>query len=62
MAQALADAAPDRLIWGSDYPHASFTQHNTVKLFNLIPEMLPDESIRNKVLVDNPARLYGFDE
>jgi len=61
MAQELAEAAPERLIWGSDYPHASFTQHNTVKIFNLIPQLLPDEATRKKVLVDNPARLYGFD-
>ena len=60
-ARALAEAAPDRLIWGSDYPHLSFGHVSSVGLFNLLGEWLPDEAIRRRVLVDNPARLYGFE-
>ena len=60
MARALIEAAPDRLIWGSDYPHLSFAdQVGSVQLFNLLADWA-DEQTRRKILVDNPAALYGF--
>ena len=58
---ALAEVAPDRLIWGSDYPHLSFDHVSSVGLFNLLGQWLPDEVTRRRVLVENPARLYGFE-
>ena len=61
MERALLEAAPDRIIWGSDYPHASFTQHNTVKLFNLLAQVAPERDLLEKVLVHNPAVLYKFE-
>lgn len=60
MAQALMKAAPDRLIWGSDYPHLSFGENSSVELFNLLSRWTNDESIRKMILTDNPARLFGF--
>jgi 2-pyrone-4,6-dicarboxylate lactonase len=61
MARALIEAAPDRLIWGSDYPHLSFADRvGSVQLFNLIADWAPDEATRRKILVDNPAALFGF--
>lgn len=61
MARALIEAAPDRLIWGSDYPHLSFAdQVGSVQLFNLLADWAPDEATRKKILVENPAALYGF--
>jgi 2-pyrone-4,6-dicarboxylate lactonase len=61
MARALIDAAPDRLIWGSDYPHLSFADKvGSVQLFNLLADWAPDEGTRRKILVDNPAALFGF--
>jgi 2-pyrone-4,6-dicarboxylate lactonase len=61
MARALIAAAPDRIIWGSDYPHLSFADKvGSVQLFNLLGEWAPDEAVRRKILVDNPARLFGF--
>ena len=61
MARALIAAAPDRLIWGSDYPHLSFAdQVGSVQLFNLLADWAPDEATRRKILVDNPAALFGF--
>jgi len=60
MARALIEAAPDRLIWGSDYPHLSFAdQVGSVQLFNLLADWA-DEATRSKILVDNPAALFGF--
>jgi len=62
MARALIEAAPDRLIWGSDYPHLSFADRvGTVELFNLLGRCAPDEATRRQILVDNPQRLFGFD-
>lgn len=61
-AQALADAIPDRLLWGSDWPHVMLTRPmpNDGALLDLLGDWLPDPDLRRRVLVDNPARLYGF--
>jgi 2-pyrone-4,6-dicarboxylate lactonase len=60
-AHALLEAAPDRCVWGTDWPHpnASFIP-NDGDLVDLLPAWIPDEALRRKVLVDNPAELYGF--
>jgi predicted TIM-barrel fold metal-dependent hydrolase len=61
MARALMEAAPDRLIWGSDYPHLSFADKvSSEGLFALLEDWAPDEALRRRILVDNPARLFGF--
>jgi len=60
MARALVEAAPDRLIWGSDYPHLSFADKvGSVELFNLLGDWA-NEGDRRRILADNPARLFGF--
>lgn len=60
-AQALIEDAPDRMVWGSDWPHVSLTRMpNTGALRNLLPLWAPDAETRRRILVDNPARLYGF--
>jgi len=60
MARALIAAAPDRLIWGSDYPHLSFADKvGSVQLFNLLADWA-DAATRQRILVDNPAALFGF--
>ncbi len=61
MARALIDAAPDRIIWGSDYPHLSFADKvGSVELWNLLGKWAPDAATRRRILVDNPQRLFGF--
>ena len=61
LARALIEAAPDRIIWGSDYPHLSFADKvGSVELFNLLAAWAPDAAIRRKILVDNPQRLFRF--
>ena len=60
MAQALIQAAPDRLIWGSDYPHLSFGENSSIELFNLLARWTKDETVRKQILTDNPARLFGY--
>ena len=61
MARALIEAAPDRLIWGSDHPHLSFADKvSNTQLYNLLGKWAPDEATRKRILVDNPQQLYGF--
>jgi 2-pyrone-4,6-dicarboxylate lactonase len=63
-AQAVLAVAPDRVIWGTDWPHGNtFTPGRTPNegdLLDLLAVIAPDEKLRKKVLVDNPARLFGF--
>lgn len=61
-AQALIETAPDRLVWGTDWPHPHFQGEmpNTTVLFDRLADWLPDAGLLHRVLVDNPARLYGF--
>ena len=60
MARALIEAVPDRIIWGSDYPHLSFADKvGSVELFNLLGQWA-GETMRKKILVENPQRLFGF--
>jgi predicted TIM-barrel fold metal-dependent hydrolase len=61
MARALIETVPDRIIWGSDYPHLSFADKvGSVELFNLLATWAPEAAMRKKFLVDNPQRLFGF--
>jgi predicted TIM-barrel fold metal-dependent hydrolase len=61
VAQALIAAAPERVIWGSDYPHLSFADKvDTDELFALLRSWAPDDAARRKILVDNPAHCFGF--
>jgi len=61
-AQALLDVAPDRILWGTDWPHPNIKKHmpNDGDLVDLIPLMMPDLALQQRVLVDNPHRLYSF--
>jgi predicted TIM-barrel fold metal-dependent hydrolase len=67
-AQALIAAAPDRLVWGSDWPHpavpghmpANFVMPNDADLLDILALWTPDAAVQKKILVDNPARLYDF--
>jgi 2-pyrone-4,6-dicarboxylate lactonase len=64
-ARALVAAAPDRLVWGSDWPHVNMEQGKPMPsdgaLLDKLADWAPDEATRRKILVVNPERLYGFD-
>jgi len=62
-AQSLIEAAPDRVLWGTDWPHPNIDglMPNDGDLMNLLPLYAQDEDVLNRILVDNPARLYGFE-
>ena len=73
-AQALIAANADRIVWGTDWPHpdavtppgrkptdvTALLAIDGGRLLNELPKWAPDPAIRRKILVDNPARLYGF--
>jgi predicted TIM-barrel fold metal-dependent hydrolase len=63
-ARAVIDVAPDRVIWGSDWPHGNTFEMGCVPNDGLLLDWLGaaalDEDTRRRILVDNPARLYGF--
>jgi predicted TIM-barrel fold metal-dependent hydrolase len=61
-AAAVVAAAPDRVLWGSDWPHVMQRgpMPNDGKLLDLLQDWVPDAAQRTRILVDNPARLYGF--
>ena len=61
LAKALARAAPERMVWASNWPHPSVKEKpDDAVLLDLLLDWAPDESTRHKILVDNPAELYGF--
>lgn len=74
LARALISANPDRILWGTDWPHPSIAappggrptdvtpllRIDDGRLLNQLAVWAPDPAVRKKILVDNPARLYGF--
>ena len=63
VARAYVKLAPQRLVWGSDWPHPSEkadAKPDDALLFDLLSQWTPDEATRHRILVNNPARLYGF--
>ena len=59
-AQRLIEAAPDRVLWGTDWPHPNVRwEPDEADLVDLLPSFA-GSAVLHKVLVDNPARLYGF--
>jgi len=61
-ARALIEAAPDRILWGTDWPHPNISKDmpNDGELVDLFPEFTSDPALQQQILVDNPARLYRF--
>ena len=61
LAQSYVNSAPERLIWGSDWPHPSAAQTpDDAALFDLLAAWAPEAATRNRILVANPEALYGF--
>lgn len=62
IARALIEAAPDRLVWGSDWPHPQISgpMPDDGDLFDWFLDATGDVALRRRILVDNPARLYDF--
>jgi D-galactarolactone isomerase len=62
LAKALAKAAPERMLWATNWPHPTpgVQVPDDALMLDMLLDWVPDENARKKVLVDNPARLYGF--
>jgi D-galactarolactone isomerase len=64
VAAAYVKAAAERMVWGSDWPHPTEkadAKPDDAVLFDLLPNWAPDEATLNRILVDNPAKLYRFE-
>jgi len=62
IARALVEASPTRVLWGTDFPHPNATHAaDEADLVDLVPQFVADALAQRRLLVDNPARLYGFD-
>jgi 2-pyrone-4,6-dicarboxylate lactonase len=63
-ARALIEAIPDRILWGTDWPHPNIAKHmpNDGDLVDLIALIAPEPATQVKILFDNPHRLYGFED
>jgi predicted TIM-barrel fold metal-dependent hydrolase len=59
---ALVERAPERLVWGSDWPHPNYfnPMPNDADLLDLMLEWAPDETARRRIMIDNPSELFGF--
>jgi len=65
IAAALVNAAPDRALWGTDWPHPNMGPDGAPDdglLVELVPQIADTEELQQKLLVDNPARLYDFSD
>ncbi len=65
LSKALIAHAPERIIWGSNWPHPSLQPADSpddAKLLDLLCSWIPDAMTLRKIFVDNPTRLYGFSE
>lgn len=62
LARRLIAHAPERCVWGTDWPHTNMKNHmpDDGELLDLLLDWAPDDKIRRRILVENPARLYGF--
>jgi D-galactarolactone isomerase len=63
VAQAFVRAAPERMVWGSDWPHPGLAfdhKPDDALLFDLLTEWAPNEADRHRILVENPETVYGF--
>lgn len=65
--QSYVGYAPERVVWGTDWPHPTiFSERrpwpDDANMLDLLAEQAPDELVRNRILVDNPAVLYGFNK
>jgi predicted TIM-barrel fold metal-dependent hydrolase len=62
VARAYVKLAPERMVWGTDWPHPTQrdTKPDDALLLDLLTDWAPDDVQRRRILVDNPAELYGF--
>lgn len=60
LARALVEFAPERMLWASNWPHPGQKDVDDTAMLDLLLDWAPDDTTRKRILVDNPAELYGF--
>ena len=62
IARAYVQAAPQRVLWGTDWPHPTQREAkpDDALLLDLLADWAPDEATRRRILVENPVELFGF--
>ncbi len=61
IARKIVEASPSRVLWGTDFPHPNSTHEaDEADLVDLLPQIAPDPAQQKALLVDNPAKLYGY--
>jgi 2-pyrone-4,6-dicarboxylate lactonase len=61
VARKIVEASPSRVLWGTDFPHPNSTHEaDEADLVDLLPKIAPDPAQQKALLVDNPAKLYGY--
>ncbi|MCS6876744.1 MAG: amidohydrolase family protein [Geminicoccaceae bacterium] len=60
LARALVRQAPERMLWATNWPHPGRAPQDEAALLDLLLDWAPDEGVRHRILVENPARLYRF--
>ena len=60
VAKAIVERAPERAVWGSDWPHISYSDLDTGEILSLLERWAPSAATRRTILVDNPTRLFGI--
>jgi predicted TIM-barrel fold metal-dependent hydrolase len=65
LARALVKHAPERMVWGSDWPHVNLDGRempNDGDLLDVLADWVPDAAVRNRILAQNANKLYGFNK
>lgn len=60
LAKAAAKSHPERMIWASNWPYVGKDRQDDVTQLDILLDWVPDEAARNRILADNPVKLYGF--
>ena len=61
IARKIVETIPDRVLWGTDFPHPNASHEaDEGALVDLVPQIVADPAMQKLLLVDNPAKLYGF--
>jgi D-galactarolactone isomerase len=62
LAKSLARQAPERMLWATNWPHPGQPPRDDAMMLDWLLDLVPDAATRERILVDNPARLYGFSD
>ena len=62
LGRTIYETAPNRVLWGSDYPHTNSVGDDTIKMFNMFKSIVPDKEDIQRIMVENPAVIFDFEK